>query len=69
MMNWNPKTHDFCYDCGHYESVGTYIYELSNPAKRKCKHLARCCRVAKFIEKKELGIQMSIWDQALQKRG
>lgn len=62
-MEWNPKTYDFCHGCSHYESVGTYIYQLSSPAKRKCKHLARCRRVAKLVENMELGVQMSVWDQ------
>ena len=68
-MGWNPETYDFCFGCSCYESVGTYIYELSSLAKRKCKHLARCRRVAKFVENKELGVQMSVWDQATRKEG
>lgn len=62
-MEWNPETHDYCHGCPNYESVGNYIYQLqSSAAKRKCKHLSRCGRVAKFVKKMELGAQMSIFD-------
>lgn len=60
-MDWNPKTHEYCRGCSYYEAVGSYVYQLQNtPAKRKCKHLARCGRVAKLIENMELGVQLSL---------
>lgn len=68
-MEGNPKTYAFCQGCGHYESVGTYLYQLSSPAKRKCKHLARCRRVAEFVKSTELGVQMSVWGLEPQKKG
>lgn len=69
-MGWNPETHDYCHGCGHYESVGMYLYELkSSPAKRKCKHLTRCGRVAGFVKNMELGVQLSMDDLARQKKG
>lgn len=69
-MGWNPVAHDYCYGCSHYEAVGTYPYELkSSLAKRKCKHLTRCGRVANFVEKMELGTQVSLNDITSQKKG
>lgn len=50
-MSWNPETQDYCRNCNCYQSIGTYIYELErSPAKRKCKHLARCKRVPISLE-------------------
>lgn len=67
-MGWNPETHDYCHGCTNYESVGNYIYELKrSPAKRKCKHLPRCGRVAQFVKNMKLGIQTSMLDLDNQK--
>lgn len=69
-MEWNPKTHDYCHGCCHYEPTGDYVYQLqSNPAKRKCKHLARCGRVANFLMNADFGVQMSLGDLTEKKKG
>ena len=57
-MGWNPETYDFCHGCSHYESVGQYVYEMNSAAKRRCKHLARCRRVAETVKKFDKGQQM-----------
>lgn len=60
-MDWNPETQAYCRNCNCYQAIGTYIYELErDPAKRKCKHLARCKRVADFIRSSSFGEQMTI---------
>jgi len=60
-MSWNPEARDYCRNCNCYEAIGTYIYELErSPAKRKCKHLARCKRVADFVRSSSFGEQMSM---------
>lgn len=68
-MGWNPETYSYCCGCPHYESIGQYIYELSRPAKRKCKHLQRCRRVAELAKKTELDGQMTLGDLAAHKKG
>ena len=69
-MNWNPNTHDYCRGCSHYEAVGEYVYQLqSSPAKRKCRHLARCGRVATFLKSTDFGVQMSLGDLTKKMKG
>lgn len=68
-MGWNPETYSYRCGCPHYESIGQYIYELSRPAKRKCKHLQCCRRVAELAKKTELDGQMTLGDLAAHKKG
>ena len=68
-MGWNPETYAYCCGCPHYESVGQFIYELSSPAKRKCRHLQRCRRVAEFEKKTERGVQMTFGDLDAREKG
>lgn len=56
----NPETHDFCRQCPYYRPVAQYNYQLSNPSKRKCRHLTVCNRVAKVIKASYSGEQLTL---------
>lgn len=49
------------YDASLLPNKGGLIHELErSPDKRKCKHLARCKRVADFVRSSSFGEQMSM---------
>ena len=64
----NPETHDYCHQCRLYEAVAEYDYQLSSPAKRKCRHLERCRRVAEIVRSSYSGEQMNLAELPTEKR-
>lgn len=57
----NPETYSFCCGCPNYEPCAAYAYQLSSPAKRKCRHLQRCKRAVDVAEKSRPVEQLSIF--------
>lgn len=54
----NPVTQEYCVQCRFYEALAEYPYQLSSPAKQKCRHLERCQRVAELVKKTDHGQQL-----------
>ena len=62
----NPETYPYCNQCPNYEAVAQFHYELSSPAKRRCRHLCACKRVADYMKRCDHGQQLSLFSQAKQ---
>lgn len=63
----NPVTCEYCLQCRFYEALADYPYQLSSPAKQKCRHLERCQRVAEFVKKTDHGQQLNLFSAANRK--
>lgn len=57
----NPVSQEYCFQCRFYEALAEYPYQLSSPAKQKCRHLERCQRVAELVKKTDRGQQLDLF--------
>lgn len=65
----NPVTHDYCFQCRFYEPVADYAYQLTSPAKQRCRHLGQCQRVAELVKKSDHGEQLDLFSTSCQGAG